>query len=111
MALAAAKTYSDATQKTILFCFLVTITGSYATGGDTLNLAALIPARLAKFPLSVRFEGTKGYDADYVPGADLTLGKVRFWSAAGTELAVGAYPAALTGATTFRVSVVMDKAA
>lgn len=109
MPLAAILTYKDAGQKTETWCVKLVVSGSYATNGDVVNLATIIPARLAKLPLSVSFDGTKGYDADYVPGADLTLGKVRFWSAAGTELVAGAYPAALTGATTLQATIVTDK--
>lgn len=79
--------------------------GNYVTGGDTIDLRTMIKATRATSVLSVKILGQAGYDYRFLPGTDLSNGKVMIFDvgAAGaeTELAAGAYPAAITGDTVF----------
>ena len=80
--------------------------GSYATGGDTLDLssiAALIPS--GSLPLFVFAEGNGsgtqqsaagGYYV-VLAGNALNNWKMKIFSGGGVELGAGAYPAAVTG--------------
>src|SRR5436309_7796848 len=85
----------------------LTFSGSYATGGDTLDLtsiARLVPS--GSQPLQVFIEGNSsaataqsflgGYYVA-ITGASLATWKVKIFAAAGTELAAGAYGVAITG--------------
>lgn len=83
----------------------IVATGNYVTGGDTLDLTAttnpnfLNAAGFASLPTDneiVYLPG--GYSAEFVPGTTLANGKIKVYSAAGTELAAAAYPAVLLGA-------------
>lgn len=78
-----------------LWAFFGTLTfsGSYATGGDTLTLPAFSPG-IGNIVL-VMVDDSAGYSITYQTGS----GRVQVYSAAGTELAAGAYPAAITGDT------------
>lgn len=108
------KTYNrnDTTQATQIARGSITLSGSYATHGDTLDLSQLFGVQSRKAPVEVRvFEapaaGTSpsGYVYIFCPGTDGTNGKLTIFTtgtAAGdplNELAAGAYPAGLTGAT------------
>lgn len=86
----------------------VTASGSYSTGGDTLDLSVLGPLGLpsSKPPIqgTAWMDGLAGYDYVFTPGSAQNNGKVKiFQNAAGagafTELAAGAYPGAITGDT------------
>lgn len=79
--------------------------GNYSTGGDTVNLTSISnPANktngTAGYPGTiVDYEveqGAGGYTAELIPGATLATWKLKIFSAPGTELAAGAYPAAIT---------------
>ena len=109
MALSAALVYKDPGTKKMVWCFKLTASGSYPTGGDTIDLSGLIPVGNTKLPDSVAFEGTAGYGADYVPGASIAAGKVKFYSAAGTEHTAATYNAAISGAANLKMTVVIDK--
>ena len=81
--------------------------GSYVTGGDTLDLsgvASLVPS--GSPPLQVFCEGNgsaataQSFIGGYyvaITGASLATWKVKIFAAAGTELAAGAYGVAITG--------------
>ncbi|MDE2102973.1 MAG: hypothetical protein KGL39_37360 [Patescibacteria group bacterium] len=80
--------------------------GNYATGGDTVDLTAVTnPSnRIGGFfgyPGTIEDnsveQGAGGYTAELVPGTSLSNWKLKIYSAPGTELAAGAYPAAITG--------------
>jgi hypothetical protein len=82
----------------------ITASGSYSTGGDTLNIASLVKS--AKVPIKgfAQVEGQAGYQYCFVPGSDNTTHKVKIFqsgtaSASFNELAAGAYPAGITGDT------------
>ena len=90
--------------------FRLSFSGSYATGGDTLDLSAiapLIPSGGSLLSALAEGNGTGaqqsaagGYYAvvgnQSVPTA-LNAYKVKIFSGGGAELSAGAYPAAVTG--------------
>jgi hypothetical protein len=88
-----------------------------AGGGDTVNLTAIsvplgvsdgaigYPGKITEYQV-LKFAG--GYVAELVPGTTLANWLLRVYSAAGTELATGAYPAAIL-ADTFLISLVGPK--
>lgn len=83
--------------------------GSYAIGGDTLNLAGLSGpggaiVNVAIVPVSVAIWGASGNNYG-VPAAlstyTLATIKLKINTASGTELAAGAYPASVIGDQVF----------
>ena len=80
-------------------------TGNYTTGGDVLDLTKIVVnasgVSLIKAPPLCLVAGglLSGYSAQIVPGTNTanlaTAYKIKFFSAAGTELAAAAYPAVL----------------
>jgi hypothetical protein len=80
--------------------------GSYATGGDTLDLTNVANPNFktdAKFGQNVAIEDWEviqspaGYGAELVQGATLATWKLKVFTTANTELGAGAYPGAITG--------------
>jgi len=69
----------------------LTFSGSYATGGDSLDLAAILK-RTGLGKVYVIVGGIRGHTAEF----DETNKKLKLYSSANTELAAGAYNAALT---------------
>jgi len=69
--------------------------GSYTTGGDAWNPLAGWPGSAPSQIISITIDGGAGYDFEF----QKPTGGLKVFSAAGTELAAGAYPAALTGDT------------
>ena len=86
---------------------MVAATGSYATGGDTLDLSQVPIIASAQPPIqgTAWMDGLAGYDYVFTPGAALNSNKVKMFACAATvqaafpELTAGAYPAAITGDT------------
>lgn len=106
MALAATVTrvWHDGQQMHVLGT--VAASGSYATGGDTLDLAVRgLPARNAS--RWVELQGESGFAYRWVPGSGISNGKVKVYGQEPTsatagvialsELAAGAYPTGITG--------------
>jgi hypothetical protein len=86
--------------------FTVTPSGSYGTGGDTLDLSGLNPAHDGQAPFEVRFRSVAGYVYAYVDGASDSVGKFQVFAntAGGSNLGLGehtaaAYNAGVTGDT------------
>jgi len=84
----------------------VAASGSYTTGGDTLDLSQYPIIASTQPPIQGTgwMDGLAGYDYTFAPGAALNANKVKIFAqgtAAGAfpELAAGAYPAAITGDT------------
>lgn len=84
--------------------------GNYVAGGDTVNLANLLnPSNHGN--ASAGFPGTiddfsveqmpAGYGGELIPGTTLANWKLKITTTANTELAAGAYPAAITGDTIY----------
>lgn len=86
----------------------VAASGSYTTGGDTLDLSSIgalgVPATQPPIEGTAWMDGLAGYDYVFAPGSAINANKVKvFQQASGAgafaELAAGAYPAAITGDT------------
>jgi len=86
----------------------IAASGSYTTGGDTLDLTAVgslgIPTTQPLIQGTAWMDGLAGYDYVFAPGAAINANKVKIFqqaSGAGAfaELASGAYPGAITGDT------------
>jgi len=84
----------------------VAASGSYTTGGDTLDLSQfpIVAATQAPIQGTAWMDGLAGYDYVFTPGSAMNNGKVKVFqqgSSAGAfpELAAGAYPAAVTSDT------------
>jgi len=93
-----------------------TIIGASAAGGP--GVAALNTSKnprqfLASAPALQgtisRGSGAGGYDITFVPGNALNANAVFVWTAAGTQLGSGAYPAAITGDTQITLTATFDK--
>lgn len=82
----------------------LTFSGSYATGGETLNIVKLI-AQASRARQVIVHGNFRGNDAEY----DLTNSKLKLFSAANTELAAAAYNAAIT-ASPIRVGFLVKAA-
>jgi len=75
-------------------------TGSYPTGGDTIDLTTIIGqghgigiAVFNNLPLQADPSMGAGFGAEFIPGAALNNGKLKLFTTAGTELAAGTYAA------------------
>lgn len=91
--------------------FKITASGSYTTGGDTLDLTAItgapgqgMPPGSSQLPLQVLVQGQAGYEYAFVPGTTLANGKLKVQQCAGSgsplaEIAQSSYPAGVTGDT------------
>ncbi len=85
----------DATGVIVWVLGSAAFSGSYVTGGDTLDLSQqpLIPT--TQPPIQLTVQGQSGYTYVFIPGSALNNGKVKIYSAGQTEVAAGAYPAAV----------------
>lgn len=79
-----------------MYCVFLQLTfsGSYVTGGDAFDPTPFFPQGIGKI-VCVDMNGIAGYGYEYDP----VNKKLKLFSAANTELAAGAYNAALTGDT------------
>jgi len=82
----------------------IAASGSYTTGGDTLDLSQVPLVASDQPPISgtAWMDGLAGYDYVFMPGAAMNSNKVKIFqqgASAGAfpELAAGAYPGAITG--------------
>lgn len=82
----------------------VTASGSYTTGGDTLDLSQFPTIASTQPPIqgTAWLDGLAGYDYVFAPGSAMNDGLVKIFqqgASAGAfpELASGTYPAAITG--------------
>jgi len=80
--------------------------GNYSTGGDTLDLSQFPVIAATQVPVqgAAWMVGLAGYDYVFTPGSAMNNGKVKIFqqgasAGAFSELAAGAYPAAITGDT------------
>jgi hypothetical protein len=80
----------------------ITLSGSYATGGDTWDLTAMtkpvnhfgLPpgsSAVPPLPLQVYVQGRLGYVFVYVPGTTRANGKLKILASVNTEVAASAY--------------------
>ena len=90
----------------------LTPSGSYATGGDSLDFTT-VSAQFgaSQAPLQVWIAGSTGDAYAFVRAASPTLsnGKVKINTASNTELSSGAYPARITGDTNIQFEAIFQK--
>ena len=120
MSLAATVVSVDVTNSKIILSGTLVPSGSYAAGGDTLDLTKLIgtselvPIFLANNPPLIGIVSTStGYLGAFIPGTTLANGKVKFIvSSTGSEVAAGTYASGASGLTTdanINFRVIFDK--
>jgi len=87
----------DSTGKQVYVAGVVTASGNYTTGGDTLDLStqSFIPSAQLPKQAALFTQTGQVYNYAFIQGAALNSCKVRIYSA-GTEIAAGAYPTAIT---------------
>jgi hypothetical protein len=112
MALAITITDVDAGGHNLCVFGTLAASGSYSTGGDTLDfttVAAQLGASLA--PVQVWVGGSSGDAYSFIRAASPTLanGKVKVNTASNTELGAGAYPARITGDANIQFEAVFHK--
>ena len=115
MAVALSVVDIDNSGKSLYATFLLTFSGSYSTGGDTIDFTTVIGKGYlgrvfgaGKSPLYGAVYGTSGHSYGLIPGTTLANGKVKISTTAGTELGAGAYPAAITGDANIYCNVAFD---
>ena len=88
----------DSSGKQVYVAGIVTASGSYTTGGDTLDLStqSYIPSAQLPKQASLFTQTGQVYNYAFIQGAALNSCKVKIYAAGGTELAAGAYPSAIT---------------
>ena len=88
----------DATGKQLYVVGTITASGSYTTGGDTLDLTnqSYIPSDALPKQVSIFTQTGVVFSYTWILGSALNNGKMKIYQAGGTELAAGAYPAAIT---------------
>lgn len=94
----------DNSGKTTYVTCLATFSGSYTTGGDTVDLTTIIGKGYlgkvfvaGKSPLYGWAVGTTGDAYAIIPGTTLANGKVKINTASNTELSQAGYPPRITG--------------
>lgn len=112
MALAITITSVDAAADNIYIFGTLSASGSYTTGGDTLDFTTVsnqIDASQA--PLQVWVAGNTGDNYAFIRNSSPTLanGAVKINTASATELAAGAYPARITADTGIQFEAVFRK--
>jgi hypothetical protein len=123
MAIAGTVVDIDNSGKSLYLTLLLTFSGSYATGGDTLDLTSSGVGAIGKSALGRVFQagkaplygyvaGSGGYSFGFIPGSgsppNLANGKVKISTTAATELAAGAYPAGITGDANIYATLAFD---
>jgi hypothetical protein len=90
----------------------VTPSGSYSTGGDTLDFTTVAnQLGASQAPVQVWVAGSTGDAYAFVRAGSPTLanGKIKISTASNTELPSGAYPARITGDTNIQLEAVFNK--
>jgi len=86
--------------------------GSYTSGGDTLDFTTVAnQIGASQAPLQVWVGGSTGDNYGFVRAASPTLanGKLKINTASNTELAAGAYPGRITGDANIQIEAVFNK--
>jgi hypothetical protein len=110
MPLAISITDIDAVAANIYVFGTLTASGSYSTGGDTLDFTTVASQLAAsQAPVQVWIGGSTGDAYSWVAGTALNNQKVKINTASNTELASGAYPARITGDVSIQFEAVFNK--
>jgi hypothetical protein len=77
----------------------LTFSGSYPTGGDTLDLTTVADKLSSTQIVQLFADSQNGNSIYYVPilGTALNNGQLKIFNGGGTEMTAGAYPAGVTG--------------
>src|SRR6266852_5051376 len=77
----------------------LTFSGSYVTGGDTLDFTQVADKLPSDTIVQVFAESQNGNNGYYIPvqGSALNNWKLKAFVGGGTEIAAGAYPGTVTG--------------
>jgi hypothetical protein len=111
MALTLTVTSVDAISNLYVFG-TIAVSGSYATGGDTLDFTSLANRiGASQAPFQVWVNGSTGDAYSFVRAASPTLanGKLKINTTSNTELAAGAYAARFTGDTNIQFEAMFKK--
>ncbi len=103
----------DPTRRSVRRTLALSFSGNYPTGGDALDLTATAnPNNLEgahAFALNPAVYGVRnvpgGYTAEIIAGAAPNAWRVKWYTAANTELPAGAYPAGISGAADIQIEV------
>ena len=105
----------DNSGKTVYLTVLVTLSGSYSTGGDTIDFTTVMGKgvlgrvfQAGKAPLYGWAAGSTGASMALLPGTTLANGKLKISTASNTELGAGAYTAQFTGDANIYVTAAFD---
>jgi hypothetical protein len=112
MALAINITNIDTGKNDFYIFGTLSASGSYASGGDTLDFTTVAnQIGASQAPVQVWVGGTTGDTYAFIRAASPTLanGKIKINTASNTELAAGAYPARITGDTNIQIEAVFSK--
>ena len=112
MALAINITSIDSGENNLYIFGLLTASGNYASGGDTLDFTTVAnQIGASQAPLQVWVGGSTGDSYGFIRAASPTLanGKIKINTASNTELAAGAYPARITGDANIQIEAVFSK--
>jgi len=106
----------DNSGKTTYVTCTVVASGTYPTGGDTIDFTTIIGKQYlgkvfvaAKSPLYGYAAGTTGDAYGLIPGTTMANGKLKINTASNTELANAAYPARITGDANIYVTAAFDQ--
>jgi len=112
MALAMTITDIDAASDNIYVFGTLAASGSYSTGGDTLDFTT-VGSQIAasQAPVQVWVGGTTGDTYGFVLASSPTLanGKVKINTASNTELGASSYPSRITGDANIQFEAVFNK--
>ena len=112
MALAINITSIDAGEDNLYIFGLLTASGSYTSGGDTLDLTTVAnQIGASQAPVQVWVGGSTGDNYGFVRAATPTLanGKIKINTTSNTELGAGAYPARISGDPNIQIEAVFSK--
>lgn len=106
----------DNSGKSIYATFLVTLSGNYSTGGDTIDFTTVIGKGYlgrvfvaGKPPLYGWATCSTGASMALILGTTLANNKLKINTASNTELAAGAYAAQFTGDTSIFLGATFDQ--
>ena len=112
MALAITITDLDVTSNNLYVFGTLAASGSYSTGGDTLDFTTVASqVGSSQAPVQVWIAGSTGDAYAFIRAGSPTLanGKVKINTASNSELGAGAYPARITGDTGIQFEAVFNK--
>lgn len=112
MALAINITNIDSGKNELYVFGTLSASGSYTSGGDTLDFTTVAnQIGASQAPVQVWVGGSTGDSYGFVRAASPTLanGKIKINTTSNTELASGAYPARITGDANIQIEAVFNK--